>query len=375
MACIERVRPGNAEFGSTKPKPTLGDRGSASQLRPCYRTDQGLILFRENMKAAPHWLRSVVPYLAFAALAGWGVGCRPTPRSIVSGYVEGEYVYAAAPQAGRLVHLHVQRGQTVEAGQPLFELEPEPESTRLAEAQGKVQGARATLADRRKGHRPSEMSSLRAQLAEAEAALVLATAERQRLVRLSDTHVASPQERDRAEAAAQQATERLTRIRADLATAELGARPDQIAAAEAEVTTLEAAVTRARWELEQKQPRALQAAQVHDTLFRVGEWVPAGRPVVVLLPPAQIKVRVFVPETRLGTLHLGDPAIVQVDGTTNLANATVAFIANHAEYTPPMLYSRDNRSQLVYLIELALRPEEAPRFHPGQPVDVTFRPR
>lgn len=313
-----------------------------------------------------------VRLLLLGALATVFSGCQPKHQTSIPGYVEGDYVYVAAPVGGRLIALPVQRGQSVSPGDPLFELEPEPEATRLQEAQTRVVNARAILADLRKGRRPSEIQSLQAQLAEAESALTLANAESQRQIRLSENHVTSPQERDRVEATARQAGERVRRLRADLTTAEVGARSDQIAAAEAEVATLEAAVARAEWERQQKQPRAIQAAPVHDTLYRVGEWVPAGKPVVVLLPAPQIKIRIFVSEARLGTLQVGAPATVEVDGTRTATAAHVSFISTHAEYTPPVLFSRDNRTQLVYLVELALAPADAPRFHPGQPVDVTF---
>lgn len=313
--------------------------------------------------------------LLLGALTAGFSGCQPADRTSIPGYVEGEYAYIAAPVGGRLVGLPVHRGQNVNVGEILFELEPEPEATRLQEAQGRVVNAQAILADLSKGRRPSELNSLRAQFAEAESVLSFAASESQRQLRLAENHVASPQERDRADATARQANERVRRLRADLTTAEAGTRVDQIAAAEAEVKSLEAAVARAEWEQQQKQPHAIQAASVHDTLFRVGEWVPAGKPVVVLLPPNQVKVRVFISESRLGALQMGDPATVDVDGGKKSAAAKVSFISTHAEYTPPVLYSRDNRTQLVYLVELSLSPADVPRFHPGQPVDVTFPAR
>jgi len=325
---------------------------------------------REKLsRPASRWLGIlVVVGLLFA-------GCRRPPSSTLNGYVEGDYVYVAAPVSGRLETLAVRRGQAVTNGEPLFQLELEPEQARVKEAESRVQGARALLADLLKGRRDSEKSSVRAQLAEAEAALSLAAAERQRQVSLSDHQAASRQERERAEALERQADERVRRVRADLDTAELGARVDQVAAAEAEVRTLEAAAGRVRWELEQKQVRSAYDTPVHDTLYRPGEWVAAGKPVLVLLPPGNIKIRVFVPEERLGSLQLSDRAFVQADGTTQSTEATVNFVSNRAEYTPPILYSRDKRDRLVYLVELALPPADAPRFHPGQPVDVTFMAR
>lgn len=298
--------------------------------------------------------------------------CQRVPSGTLSGYVEGEYVYVAAPVGGRLEALHVARGGTVKVGAPLFDLEPEPEQARVTEAEARAQVARATLADLRKGRRESEKASLQAQLAEAEAALVLAAAELARQAGLAAKQVTSRQERDRAEAVERQAAERVNRSRAEMATAELGARIDQVGAAEALVQAQEALAAHSRWELAQKQSRSLHDGAVHDTLYRVGEWVPAGRPVVILLPPAYIKIRTFVPETRLSSLQVGDRAWVKADGHASSTEATVSFIATRAEYTPPVLYSRDNRARLEYLVELSLPPVDAIRFHPGQPVDVTL---
>jgi HlyD family secretion protein len=101
--------------------------------------------------------------------------------------------------------------------------------------------------------------------------------------------------------------------------------------------------------------------------------VPAGSPVVSLLPPANIKVRFFVPEPRLGTVKLGQSVSVRCDGCARPVAATVSYVAPQAEYTPPVIYSRESRSKLVFLIEARPAPGDATLLHPGQPVDVLLR--
>ena len=145
-------------------------------------------------------------------------------------------------------------------------------------------------------------------------------------------------------------------------------------ALEAEVKAREAALAKAAWDLSQKQQSATQAGVVNDTLYRAGEMVAAGRPVVSLLPPANIKVRTFVPETRLTTLKVGDAVKVRLDGIAEALSAKVSFIAPQAEYTPPVIYSQENRSKLVFMIELRFDDAVAAKLHPGQPVDVEFAP-
>lgn len=133
-------------------------------------------------------------------------------------------------------------------------------------------------------------------------------------------------------------------------------------------------LAQAEWNFEQKQQSAPQAGLVFDTLYRVGEWVDAGHPVVVLLPPEDIEVRAFVPETRIGTIHPGDKARVFVDGVSEPFVGKLAYIFPQAEYTPPVIYSEESRSKLVYMVEVTFAPEIAAKLNPGQPVDVQFGP-
>ena len=131
-------------------------------------------------------------------------------------------------------------------------------------------------------------------------------------------------------------------------------------------------VTQAEWNFNQKRQAAPLVGLVYDTLFRQGEWVAAGKPVVVLLPPQNIKVRAFVPETQVGSIHYGDTTQVTVDGVPNPFIGKVSYISPHAEYTPPVIYSRESRAKLVFMIESVFDPEVSAGLHPGQPVDVEF---
>jgi len=129
-------------------------------------------------------------------------------------------------------------------------------------------------------------------------------------------------------------------------------------------------VEQAAWTLAQKSQAAPAAALVFDTLYSQGEWVPAGRPVAVLLPPENIKVRFFVPEEAVGGIALDQEAQVRFDGSPETVPVRVSYVSAQAEYTPPILYSSDNRAKLVFLVEARPAPDQAPLLHPGQPVDV-----
>ncbi len=302
-------------------------------------------------------------------------GCERRDEQCVQGYVEGEFVYVASPLAGALVTLHVQRGAQVAAGDPLFALEDTPEKAAVDEAQSRLAQARATLEDAKKGRRPSEIESLEAQLGQAKAALALSEKDLLRQEELARSGATTPQDLDRARAAHDQNRQRVAQLEADCRTAQLGARSDQVVAAEANVRALEAALATARWSLSQTRQAAPHAGQVFDTMYRQGEWVPAGRPVVALLPPQNIKVRAFVPETRIQGLHQGDRVQVVVDGASGPLPGRISFVSPHAEYTPPVIYSRDNRGKLVFMIEVVFDPNTATKLHPGQPVDVRLGSR
>jgi HlyD family secretion protein len=299
-------------------------------------------------------------------------GCGREAPNHVQGYIEGEFVYIASPLAGALETLYVQRGAQVKAGDPLFALDSAPERDAVDEAQRRVAQARASLEDLRKGKRPSEIASIEAQLQQARAALTLSQQEFDQQTELARLHANSVQDVDRARASRDRDLHRVAQVEADLKTAQLGARSDQIAAAEDNVRALEAALTAAQWNLSQKRLAAPQAGLVFDTLYRPGEWVAAGKPVVSLLPPENVKLRAFVSELVVGSLHLGDSVRVTIDGRHEPVIGRVSFISPQAEYTPPVIYSRENRGKLAFLIEATFEPETAANLHPGQPVDVQF---
>jgi HlyD family secretion protein len=143
---------------------------------------------------------------------------------------------------------------------------------------------------------------------------------------------------------------------------------------QAQVAAQTAALDKARWSFDQKQQFAPTNALVQDTLYRVGEWVAAGNPVVELLPPANIKVRFFVPQAALPRIKTGQTASVTFDGGRRAYSATVNYISTQAEFTPPVLYNRENRAKLIFMIEAKFSPADAADLRSGQPVDVRLNP-
>ena len=309
--------------------------------------------------------------------AGWLfcvlASCTNQERDRLQGYVEGEFVYVASPFAGALESLHVQRGGQVKAGDPLFSLDSTSEKSARDEAERRFAQSRATWEDVKKGKRPSEIDAIQAQLKQVRAAFTLADREFRRQEGLMGVPGATVElDFDRARSTRDQTRQRVAELEAELRTAQMGSRSDQVLAAGADVRAREAALAKAEWELSQKRQKAPKAGLVFDTLYREGEWVAAGRPVVVLLPPQNIKVRTFVPETLVGTILPGRPVRVRVDGMREPFMGSVSYISPKAEYTPPVIYSQESRKKLVFMVEAVFPSDIAARLHPGQPVDVEF---
>lgn len=300
-------------------------------------------------------------------------GCTRKEPAGYQGYVEGEFVHVSSAEAGRLDRLLVARGQKVSARTPLFALDSVNEAAAQRQAQQQLSAAEAQLQDLRSGKRPQELDVIRAQLAQALAKETTSTSQ---LVRDEAQYKAggiAMAQLDQSRAEAQANSARVRELRSQLNVADLPAREQQIKAQSASVAAARAALDQAAWKLNQKAVAASGAALVFDTLYREGEWVKAGNPVVRLLPPENIKVRFFVPETALGALAIGRAVALHCDGCPADVPAKITYIATASEYTPPVIYSNETRSKLVYMVEAHPDAAAAPDLHPGQPVEVKLR--
>ena len=313
---------------------------------------------------------SWMPGLAAAALLA--AGCGREARDVFQGYAEADYVDVATAEPGQLESLGAAKGDAIAAGAPLFALEAAREAAALRQAQEQLAAAQAQLQDLRQGKRPPELDVVRAQLEQARAEATRAGAERARdAAQFASGGIAQAQ-LDRSQAAADAAAARVRELERQLDVAQLPARADQIAAQEAQAAAAQAAVDQAAWRLGQKTVAAPVAGQVFDVLYQPGEWVAAGRPVVRLLPPDNVKIRFFVPETALGALAVGQALAVRCDGCAEDIPAKITYVSPEAEYTPPIIYSNERRSKLVFMVEA--RPVEAgANLHPGQPVQAALR--
>jgi HlyD family secretion protein len=298
--------------------------------------------------------------------------CERTDRGLVQGYVEGEFVYVAAPIAAQLQTLSVDRGAVVKTGGPLFALESRPQLAAREEAARRVAQAVAQLEDVKLGQRPTEIAALRAQLLQAQATFLLSEKELDRQAQLLSTKAIAQADYDIARARRAKDENRVKELTANLEVAQLGSREGQITAAAENLKAQEAALASVEWNLGQMTQTVPVDGVVNDVLFRPGDWVGAGQPVVELLPPGNVKVRTFVSQTIIGSVHVGDSAQILVDGQPSPYDGRVTFVSPRAEFTPPTIYSQQMREKFVFLVELSVPPEIAAKLHPGQPVDVRF---
>lgn len=295
----------------------------------------------------------------------------PADRPL-QGYVEGEYVRVAAPFAGTLQKLSVARGAEVAAGAPMFSLESENEIAARRQAEQQLQAAEARLANLKTGKRPPEVATVAEQLRQTQAARELSAANLRRQEALFKSGFISKAALDDVRTQLQRDDAAVAQLQASVTTAKLPARPDEIRAAEADAAAARDALAQADWRLSQRAVAAPTAAHVSDTYYVVGDWVPAGGVVASLLPPANVKIRFFVPETELGRIKSGQTVNFNCDGCGAAMKATVTFVSDRAEFTPPVLYSKENRAKLVYLVEAKPAADVAARLNAGQPVDVTL---
>jgi HlyD family secretion protein len=296
--------------------------------------------------------------------------CKAPLEDFYSGYVEADYVRLASPIGGTLLQVFVRRGDQVKRDAPAFVLEQESERAAREEAQSRLQRARAQFDNISKGKRPDEIAVSQAQLTQARAALVLSQAELARAEKLLAAHFIAQARVDEVGAARERDQARVSELQAQLRVARLGARTDELASARQDIAQAQAQLDQAAWKLDQKTLRIPLTARVDDVLYRAGEWVPPSSPVLSLLAPEHIKARFFVPQAKLGALQIGQAVTLSCDGCPQPVAATISFIAREAQYTAPLIYSKENRATLVFMVEARPAPAAAAKLHPGQPLEI-----
>jgi membrane fusion protein YbhG len=316
------------------------------------------------MKTTWKWAAVLVP--AALGLAGaaavWAPPGRKGPPPIqLAGTVEARDVEVGSLVGGRVTAVHVDEGALVTAGQPLLTLDPDLVDLQIREQQAQRDQARAHLALTLAGPRREELDRARVDWQSAEA-------ERARFEALLADNAVARRDYDNAVAAA--------RIkRATLDEMERGNRAEDIAAARA---TLAAADSRLAFLQRQRQETVVTAPAagvVQSFDLRPGDLVTPNQAVLSLLETDQLWVRVYVPETELGQVRVGQEAAITIDSFRGRTFAgSVVEIRPQGEYTPRNIQTLEQRSDLVFGVKVAVAPAAAADLRPGMAALVSLKP-
>lgn len=300
-------------------------------------------------------------------------GCRTDNNQDYQGYIEGEYLYLAAPQSGYLKSLDTQRGYRVTAGQTIFVVSGDPDYQALMEAQSRAESIKHKLDNLKQPRRPTEVATLEANLQAAQAQQQLALIQLRQQQKLIAQHFAAQIKLDQARSAYEQAIAQVEALKKQIATYKSSfGRQSEIQAAEADLVSAQAEIEQKRWTVEKKTVTAPTVGEITETYYQPGEWVPAGAAVASLLPDSRRRLRFFIPETQLARVKIGDRVEGHCDGCAEPIRAQINFISAQAEYTPPVIYSRGSREKLVFRVEAIPSMEQGRQLRPGLPVDVSI---
>ena len=302
----------------------------------------------------------VVAVLIAAAVLAWYFLRGPRQERQLSGYIEGDSLFLAAPVAGTVGSLTAQEGDRVAAGAQLFTIDPATLSAQGEQARAQVLSARTQIAT----------AAANAQQADAEANAAAADADRARrdLARLQsvkrdDPAAVASKDIDAAQATLREANARLAAARQTAA-----ARRSQIASAQAQESQARGGEREVAIRVGQLAPPAPAAGRIEDVFYRPGEWVAANQPVVSLLPDDRVKIRFYVPEQQVSRYRPGKTVRFACDSCASGLTAKISYVSPRPEFTPPVIFSRDSRDRLVFMVEAM--PAKPANLMPGLPVDV-----
>jgi HlyD family secretion protein len=318
----------------------------------------------------------LVAGLAALAVAGglWWQSYEAPPAGW-QGYVDADYVRVGPTLGGQLVSLSVHRGDRVAAGAPLFAQDDANDLAARDQAAATLAEAQDRLTNLATAGRETEIAQAQADLVDMRATRDRIAKDLVRNQQLLRSGAATQQTVDQQQAQLDSAVAHVKASEAKLAQIQSSTgRQFEIAAQRSVVAEQRAALAQAEWRLAQRQVAAPAAARVADTYALPGEMMMAGAPVVELLPPGNILVRFFIPETALATIHRNERLAIACDSCAPDLTARISFIAPQPEYTPPVIYSEAAREKLVYLVEARPDPAKAATLKPGQPVNVRVAP-
>ena len=287
---------------------------------------------------------------------------------VYTGYIEGDYVHVAPLLTRQITELRVTEGQVVAAGDILFVLEDTRETAALRAAQARRAAAEANLHNLETGSRDAEIDVINASLEQALADQALARSNLTRSQSLFERDIVTTARVDADSAALERANAAVAQLRAQLEVAHLPARDEQLAAARASLDAASAETDLAAAALEDLTVTAPVSGVIDTLFFDTGEVAQAGRSTLSILPPGAVTVLFFIPEPDRMGFAPGQDLAVSCSGCPAGLTATLTRMDSAPQFTPPVIYSRDERARLVFRAEARLDRDAG--LLPGQPVTL-----
>jgi len=301
------------------------------------------------------------------------VSCKPTNtgKIVFPGYLEGEFVYSSASFGGMIKDVCVKRGDEIKEGQIIFVLDKTSKETELDFYNFALTASLSMVKDLQKGMQEPYVRAAEANIGSVIALKDWYNINYKRYGWLVSKNAQPQTEYEKYKYNLEKYSKDLEEAIANLDIANLPAREDRISAAIALSNALKEKIENAKWELSQMTQYAPQQALVFDTIYHKGEYAGAGQPVAILLPPENIKARFFVSGNVLNKLKIGQKVSVSALGKNDIP-AVINYISSKVEYTPPVIYSEQNRDKLVYMIEASIKSDIAKTLPVGQPIQVSI---
>ncbi len=298
------------------------------------------------------------------------IGCKDTNSQLFPGYSYGDFVYLSYNMSEKVSQIYVEKGETVKKGERLVKMDDFPSENAKKIAEKNYRAEVSSLHNMQSGERPEELDLIRAQLERAKAALKLAKSQLERYRPLYSKRVVSEAEWDNFNNDFAQKSAQVKELSRQLVAKNLPARDEQIRNQRSRVESAKLQLDKAEWDLQQTFISAPQDALIYDVIYRPGERPVAGRPIISLLPPENIKIRFFFPESTLAKFHVGMKVKIYSDGVHKTVSGKINYISPQAEYTPPVIYSTSRREKLIFMVEAIPDINQAMNIRIGQPVRV-----
>lgn len=326
----------------------------------------------------------VLGLISGLAWYGWANRVQTGAAPVFSGWLEGEEYRVVAETAGKVEKILVQEGQPVKKGQPVVQLEAQAARIQLAQAQANLAAARAKAGDVRTATRPQQIAqaanqvkALQASLAGAGESLKRAQQQRQKTEQLLAEGGATPDQLDLAKTAVAAAQATVNSLKAQIRGAQeqvsllkAGATSYTLSASSAQVEVAGRQVELAKLQVDKARLLAPATGRVEQLILKPGELANPGAAVIKLIDDEKLQVTVYVPQSQLGQVRVGQKVKVQTESGTAESLGEIIFIASQGEFTPKNIQTQEQRATQVFAVKVALSGAQEGKFKPGQAVEV-----